>query len=613
MLKRLVSIVFLSVLAATLSWAQSFKASVSGGNTVEVGQVFKVEFEASGNDCSGFRCDLNSDGYDRLYGPSTSQFMQSNSINGKVTVTRSCTYTYTLKALKEGTYTIPAATVTIDGKNYSSKEISLKVIPADPNRQQSQSSARRGSSSDSRSTSINKDDILLGVDLSKTTVYEGEALMATLKLYSRNHDISDLSDAKWPEMNGFSMDEVELKDQQASLEQYHGGNYRAYPLRQWLLFPQRSGEIPISSASMNAIARVYTVGRGFFGETIGTYQNVQVPLTSPERKVKVLPLPAGKPASYMNAVGDFSIKGELTSDHVKANDAIIYRITIEGTGNLKYVRDPQPEFPADFEVYDPKSEIKSRFTSSGISGKKTIEYTIIPRFGGSFQIPAVEFSYFNPKSAQYKTLSTESFTLEVEKGANEGAVGGKGGTTDYSGTTQERIKVLGSDIRYIHPIDASSLKADAKPLFATLLYWMLLLVPAFVLLVLTIIYRRQLKLNADVEGQRTRKANKVAGRRLRAAADALKAKKEIEFYEAVHKAMMGYVADKMNIKLSDLTTDSIKEQLLARKVNDELVKQCVDVLQTCEFARYAPSADSQVMDKLYAEAAKTIDQLEKVL
>lgn len=613
MKKRLFSIIVCSMMAAVMAWGQSFNAKVAGGNTVEVGQIFKVEFEASGNESSGFSCNLNSDGYEVIYGPSTSQYMSSSNINGKMTVTRSCTYTYTLKALKEGSYTIPAAKVTIDGKSFTSQQISVKVIPADPSRQQSQSGSRRGSSADSRASNIGKDDILLGIDLSKTTVYEGEALMATMKLYSRNQDISDLSDPKWPDMNGFSMDEVDLKDAQGSLEQYRGGNYRAYPLRQWLLFPQRSGEITIAEASLTAIARVYTVGRGFFGEAFGTYQNVQVPLTSPERKVKVLPLPAGKPASYMNAVGDFSFKSELTSDHIKANDAVIYRMTVEGVGNLKFVRDPQPEFPADFEVYDPKTEIKSRVTMSGVSGKKTIEYTIIPRFGGTFQIPPVEFSYFDPKSGTYKTLTSSAFTIEVEKGVNEAVSGGNGGTTDYSGTTQERIKVLGSDIRYIHPIDADSLKADASPLFGSLLYWLLLAMPTLVLVVLAVVYRRQLKLNADVEGQRTRKANKVATRRLRTASDALKAKKETEFYEAVHKAMMGYVADKMSIKLSDLTTDSIREQLASRKVDEALIKQCVDVLQTCEFARYAPSADSQAMDKLYAQAAQTIDMLEKAL
>lgn len=613
-MKQLFSILIVSILATAMAWADvTFVSKMRGGTTVEAGTRFQVEYEVS-DEVDNFSCDIQSSGLRVLSGPSSSSYRSVQINNGKTTVSRTTTMTYILMAEKEGTYVIPSATAVVDGKAHNSNQLTVKVLAADPNKAQQKSAGGNGGSqsSGSNSGSVNKNDVHLAVDLSKTTVYEGEALVATLKLYFRNQNVASINEVKFPDLEGFTAQEIDLgNDVQATLEEYRGESYRAYPIRQWLLFPQHSGEIAIKPASLNAVVQVYTGRRSFWDDPFNVYQNVNVPLTSSERTVKVSSLPAGKPASYMNAVGDFSISSELTSDHVKANDAVIYRITVEGSGNLKYVREPKPDFPADFEVYDPKSDLKSRTTRAGVTGKKVVEYTIIPRHAGSFQIPPVEFSYFDIKTGTYKTLKSESFAIEVEKGANEVSTGS--GSIDFSGSTQERIKVLGSDIRYIHPIDASGLKSGDSPLYGTWLYWLLLIAPALVLAIFAIVYRRHLRLNADVVGQRTRKANKVANKRLRTAADALKAKKETEFYEAVHKAMMGYVADKMSIQMSDLTTDVIKEQLANRHVEEALIKQCVDVLQTCEFARYAPSSDSQAMDKLYALADETIDKLEKAL
>lgn len=598
-----------------MAWADvSFTASVQGGTTVEAGTRFQVEYKIDSK-CDDFDCDIASSGLRLISGPFSSTYMQrSFDSSGKLTTTHQITYQYVLMAEKEGTYVLPAAQAQVGGKTYQSNALTITALPEDPNRkQQSSQSNRRQSQSGSSSSTIGKDDILLGIELNKTSVYEGEALVATLKLYFRNQNVNSVNDVKFPDLEGFTAQDIDLgQDVQVSTEQYRGGTYRVYPIHQWLLFPQRSGEIKIKPGSLTAIAQVYTGRRSFWDDPFNVYQNVPVSVTSPERTVTVKTLPSGKPASYMNAVGEFSVKSELTSDHVKANDAVIYRITIEGTGNLKYVREPQPEFPADFEVYDPKSEISSRTTRSGVSGKKVIEYTIIPRFAGDFKIPAVDFSYFSTATGSYKTLSTDAFSLTVEKGAGD-ASAASSGSTDYSGSTQERIKVLGSDIRYIHPLVADELEADSEPLYGSLAYWLWFVLPLLVFVVVAIIYRRELKQRADLAGQRTRKANKVATRRLKDASAALKAKQESQFYESVHKAMLGYVADKLSIPLSEFTGDSIREQLAKRNVDEATIKACADVLQTCEFARYAPSTDAQAMDKLYDQAAQTIDQLERQL
>lgn len=610
-MKKITTILALFTLVVSECWAAvTVTAKVSGGNTVEAGSRFQVEYVVN-DACDDFSCDAASSGLRVLSGPFSSSYMSRRMVNGATTVEQTTTYTYVMMADAEGEYTLPAAKAVVGGKEYRSNQLAVKVLPADPNKKQAQQSSSRSQASSS-SNGLSKDDYHLAVDLSKTTVYEGEALVATMKLYFRNQQVTNVNEVKFPDMEGFTAQDIDLGNVEATLEQYKGENYRAYPLHQWLLFPQHSGEIKVKNGSLNAIVQVYTGRRSFWDDPFNSYQNVALPLTSPERTIVVKTLPAGKPASYMNAVGNFSITSEMTASTIKANDAVIYRITIEGTGNLKYVREPKPEFPADFEVFDPKADLQSRTTRAGVAGKKVIEYTIIPRFAGTFQIPAVEFSYFDPKAEKYVTKSTQAFTLEVEKGANDTSSDG-GAATNYAGTTQERIKVLGNDIRYIHPLSESDLKADDSTWFGSLYYWLALLLPTLILAVFAFVYRRQLKLNADVVGQRTRKANKVATKRLREASVALKAKKESDFYEAVHKAMLGYVSDKLSIPLSELNVDSIKEQLVAAKVDEAVIKQCIDVLQTCEFARYAPSTDSQAMDKLYNQAAQTIDQLEKVL
>ncbi len=614
-MKKIFSLL-LSLTVVASAWADvTFKARVEGGNTVEAGMRFQVEYEIN-TTCDAFDCDMSGCGVRAISGPFSSSFMSRSMTNGKTEVINTTTYTYVMVADKEGSFTLPAAKATVGGKVYRSNTIALTVIPADPNKQQSQTSrsSQQGRSSASSSTgSVGKDDILLAVDLSKTTVYEGEALVATLKLYFRNENVVSLQDVKFPDLEGFTAQEMDLGNNvQTTIEQYKGGNYRAYPVRQWLLFPQRAGNITIKPGSLTAIAQVYTGRRSFWDDPFNVYQNVQVPVTSPERVVKVNPVPAGKPASYMNAVGAFKIKGELTADKVKANDAVIYRLTIEGTGNLKYIREPHPEFPADFEVYDPKSDLQTRTTKNGLTGKRIIEYTIIPRFAGTFTIPPVEFSYFNTAAGKYETLTTDAFELEVEKGAGDTSAA-SGSSVDFSGTTQERIRVLGNDIRYLHNIDESELVADKVPVIKSPFYWLWFAVPALALLILLAANHRRLKRKADSVGQRTRKANKVASKRLKSASAALKQKDEAAFYEAVHKAMFGYVSDKLNLHLSDLTREMIHDELIKKEVDEETVKQYEHVIEVCEFARYAPSTDDQAMDKLYEDAVRTIDRLEKVL
>ena len=597
-------------------WADTtFRAKAP--SSVAVGQQFRLEYVVTAR-ASGITVDLKDSGFDVLYGPTTSSSSSTSIVNGQMSSEVRTTFSYVLSATKEGTFTLPAATIKVDGQTLTSNSVSVRVLPADQQPEGSSSSAR--SQQGGAQAKFNKDDVHLVLDLSKTSVYEGEAIVATLKLYWRNTQMGNPSDVKLPDFEGFTVQDMDNDNAQASLEHFNGANYQMYPLVKWLLFPSRSGELTIPAASLTANVAIVSTRRtgGFFDWPMEYTENVAVPLRSAARKVNVKSLPAGKPTSYMNAVGNFNVKSVLTADKVRANDAVIYRITIDGIGNLKYVKEPQPEFPTDFEVFDPKVDLSTRATSSGVQGKKTIEYTVIPRHAGKYEIPALEFSYFDVKSGQYKTLRTESYTLEVEKGPNDSSTGG---AVDFTGTNQERIRVLGNDIRYLHSVDADALdlgKIDPAtgkpeplmPFFGTPAYWMFFLVPFLVFVILAFVYRRRIRRMADIAGMRTRRAGKVAERRLKEAKKALNAKDENAFYEAIHKAILGYVCDKLRIPLSDLTQDTVSEMLEQHSVPQETIHEVKDVLDTCQFARYAPSTDSQAMDVLYKKTSKVIDRLE---
>lgn len=617
MRRKFLFTLILSILITATMWAApTFRAQAPA--SVAVGQQFRLEYVVTAR-ASGISVDLKDTDFEVLYGPTTSSSSSTSIVNGQMSSEVRTTFSYVLSATKEGTFTLPAATIKVDGETLTSNSISVKVLPAD--QQPAGQSAGARSQQGGTQAKFNKDDVHLVLDLSKTSAYEGEAIVATLKLYWRNTQMSNPSDVKLPDFEGFTVQDMDNDNAQASLEHYNGANYQMYPLVKWLLFPSRSGELTIPSASLTANVAIVSTRRtgGFFDWPMEYTENVAVPLRSAARKVNVKSLPAGKPASYMNAVGSFNVKSVLTADKVRANDAVIYRITIDGVGNLKYVKEPEPEFPTDFEVFDPKVDLRTRATSSGVQGKKTIEYTIIPRHAGKFEIPSLVFSYFDVKSGQYKTIRTDSYTLEVEKGPNEGNAGG--GAVDFSGTNQERIRVLGNDIRYLHSVDADRLDLGRinpetgkpeplKPFYGTLAYWLFFLVPFLAFVILAFIYRRRIRRMADIAGMRTRRAGKVAERRLKAAKKALNAKDENAFYEAIHKAILGYVCDKLRIPLSDLTQDTVSEMLEKHSVRPETIHDVKEVLDTCQFARYAPSTDSQAMDVLYKKTSKVIDRLE---
>lgn len=601
-------LILVSIFAVISAYAE-ITVKASAPSAVAVGQQFRVEYSVN-DKATEIRADIEGKGFDVLYGPASGSMSSTQIINGNVTRSITTTFTYTLMATTEGTFSIPAATVKVNGDSHTSNSLTIKVLPADQQDASSSSSNTRKNQNGEREK-VNVDDVHLDLSLSKTDVYEGEAVVATLKLYFRNTPIHSLADAKLPDFDGFTVQEMDLGNPEASLERYKGANYQMYPIKQWLLFPSRNGDIVIPKAYVQAVAQVVTRRStgGWFDFPMDYTSNVEVPLYSAQRTIKVKPLPASKPLGYSNGVGDFSVKTEMTSNKVKVNDALIYRIVIEGTGNLKYINNPEPEFPSDFEVYDPKEDYNARTTSMGLNGKKVIEYTVIPRHAGTLTIPGLDFSYFDTKTSKFKTITTEAYTIEVEKGVGEQSET-SGNVSNFANTNQERLKVLGNDIRYIHKLDSGDITKNQEPFHGTLVYWLFYIVPILIFIVLSVIYRKQMKLNANADLRRTKKANKIANRRLKEAAVALKERNQNAFYESLHKAMFGYVSDKLNIKLSELTTANVKQQLENAGVSGAVIQEYNDIVSTCEFARYAPASDDQAMDSLYKKASDCINSLE---
>jgi hypothetical protein len=382
-------------------------------------------------------------------------------------------------------------------------------------------------------------------------------------------------------------------------------------LKQAILFPQRSGEISIGTGKYDFVLRVRGQQRvrSIFEDFFDTYTSVTKSLVSPAVAIHVKPLPSGKPASFSGAVGDYKMTSSIHPASLKADESVTVKVSITGTGNIKMVKNPEIVFPNDFELFDPNVNVSAKVSAGGVSGSKTIEYLAIPRYAGDFTIPSAEFSYFDVKSGTYKTLRTDEFTLHVDKGA-----GGTGSSPQVfsSGTNKEDLKFLGQDIRYVKT-DGFSFSQQGDFFFGKLSYWLFYIVSTILFIVFFFIYRKQAKENANIALVRTKKANKVATKRLKNAGKYLKENKSEAFYDEVLKALWGYLSDKLNIPVSQLTKDNVESELSRFGVGADLIKDFRTILDSCEFARFAPVEGESQMDIVYDYAVKAIDKMENTI
>ena len=575
--------------------------TASAPDAVAVGDQFRLSYTVNTQKVKNFRAP-SIKGFDVLMGPSRSYSMQS--INGNTTET--LTFTYILLAQKEGEYTIPGATITANGDQMLSNSVKIKVLPADKANSSQSGNAQSTSRSSSSGTSISNNDLFITATASKTTAYEQEAILLTYKIYTVV-DLRGFDNVKLPDFKGFHSQEVELpNDRRWGLEHYKGRNYHSTIYRQFVLFPQQSGKLTIDAARFDAsIEKMDAIDdpfEAFFNGGAGSIQ-IKKTLMTPKLTIDVKALPAGKPADFSGGVGEFNISSSINSTKVKTNDAITVKVVISGTGNLKLVGEPEVKFPEDFEVYDPKVDSKFRLTNAGLSGNKVIEYLAIPRNAGTYKIPAIKFSYFDIKSRSYKTLTTEEYTVQVEKGA------GNASQTIANFTNKEDLKVLNEDIRFIKQNDVK-LSPKGKYFFGSMGYWLFYIVPGLIFIACFLIYRKQIAANANVAKVRTKKANKVAVKRMKQAGKLLAANEKDAFYDEVLKALWGYISDKLSIPVSQLSKDNIEEELRKYGVAEDLIKEFLNALNSCEFARFAPGDANQAMDKVYSDSLEVISKME---
>ena len=550
-----------------------------------------------------------SENFDILMGPSTSTNRSVQIANGKQTTTATATYTYILAAKKEGSFTINPASIKIGNSEYKSNAISIKVLPPDQAAQAQGGGAQQQQDGAASSAGISGDNIFMRMIISNNNVYEQEGFLVTFKIYTA-YDISAINNVKFPEFEGFLVQDIDLNDNQAIKENYNGRNYLTVVIKQTVLYPQRSGEIKIGSGKLDAVIRVrnQSRGRSFFDDFFDSYQNVSKELISSPATINVKPLPTGKPASFSGAVGSYTMSSEINRKELKANEAVTIKLTFKGNGNIKLLKTPEVVFPNDFEVYDPKVDNNNiRVTTAGSSGTKTIEYMAIPRYAGDFEIPAVNFSYFDTKSGTYKTLSTESYKLHVEKGE-----GGSDAPVVTNFTNRENVKFLGKDVRYLKINDVHFI-SNKEIFFGSFLYVMAYLMISILFVVFFIIYRKQVKENSNIALVRTKKANKTAVKRLKQAEKLLKDNNEEAFYEEVLRALWGYLSDKLNMPQSKLTKENVAEALTKYGVEEELSVEFLEIINTCEFARYAPNKTSGAMDKLFSETIEAIGKMENTI
>ena len=526
--------------------------------------------------------------------------------NGQRVESHTVTFNYTLLPTKEGTFTLPVATIEVDGEQYKSNTVKVKVLPADKTTQSSQR-ASSDSNRRSSSTNISNDELFMTATLNRTRVYEQEAVLLTYKIYSLVN-LTNLN-GKLPDLKGFQIQEVDLpQNKEWQLEHYKGRNYRVITWSQFVLFPQRSGEIEIPSVTFEGVVAVQTGGASmdpfdFFMNGGPRYVEIKKELRTPKLTLNVLELPAGKPLGFSGGVGDFNISSSISKNNIEANEAVTLRLVISGTGNMKLIKTPEVEFPEDFELYDPKIENNIRLATNGFKGNKVIEYLAVPRHGGVYNIPPVKFSYFDVITRQYKTIETEGYTLNVAKG--------KEGTNETvaSFVSKEELKMLGQDIRYMKKGNVVYGK-KGDYLFASWIYWLWYLIPFLCFIAYILLHHKQVAENANIAKMRTKKANKVAVKRLKLANKFLKENHKTEFYDEILKALWGYLSDKLNIPVSRLTKDNVATELKEKGVSEELISELERVLNDSEFARYAPGDSNTAMDNTYTMAIGIISKME---
>ena len=582
---------------------QAQTLTASAPSRVAVGEQFRLTYTVNTQNVSDFRAgDIPSE-LEVLIGPNQSMQSSYQIINGHASQSSSVTYTYIVAATKGGSYTIPAARAVVDGKQIRSNTLTIKVVGSTGNNSRPYT-GDEGEEVRDMGSRISGSDLFIKVSANKKRVFEQEPILLTYKVYT----LVQLSQLRgdMPDLKSFYTQEVDLPQQKSfSLENVNGRPYRTCTWSQYVMFPQTTGKLQIPAITFEGIViqqnRNVDPFEAFFNGGSG-YVEVKKKIEAPGIEIQVDPLPQ-RPASFSGGVGKFNITAQIDKTETKANEPITLRVIVSGTGNLKLIKQPIVNLPKDFDKYEPKVTDQTKLTTSGIEGSKIYDMLIVPRHQGQYDIPPVEFTYFDTATKRYETVKSEGFHLDVAKGSGTGSV------SDFTG---DGVDELNKDIRFIKTGDANQ-HHTGDFFFGSGVYWGIIAALIIVFFALFVIFRQRAIDNANVTKMRGKKANKVATKRLKMAARLMTDNKPSEFYDEVLRALWGYVGDKLNIPVAQLSHDNISQKLAERNVHQSIIDKFIGAIDECEFERYAPGDPKRNMNKVYDKAILAIEKIEEVM
>ena len=578
--------------------------SVSAPSHVAAGENFRVAYTINTSDVEEFRMGGVQDGLEVIAGPYTSSQSSYQMINGHTSSSSSVTITYTLYAAKNGSFTIGASHALVGGKRLSSRPVKIQVS-GHAQRTNGAPNMHGQNSYDqphmrSAGSAISGSDLFIKVSASKKRVHEQEPILLTYKVYTQV-DLTQL-EGKMPDLKGFHTQEVPLPQQKTfHTETVNGRPYKCVTWSQYVMYPQMTGSLQIPSITFKGIVvqqnRNVDPMEAFFNGGSG-YVEVKKDIKAPGITLQVDPLPQ-RPANFSGGVGKFNISASLDKKEVKAGEPITLRVVVGGIGNLKLLKQPVVNFPKDFDKYDAKVTDKTRLTANGVEGNMVYDFLAVPRNQGSYTIPSVELTYYDTSKNAYKTIKTQPFKVEVEKG-------------DGTSAESEDFASQDKDIHTIKLGKAEQHKAD-EMFFGSFGYWISLLMPLIAFVVLLIVFRRRAIENADIVKKRSNRAGKIATKRLRLANKLMLQGKQGEFYDEVMRALWGYMSYKLNMPAEKLNRDNIRETLGRHFVDDATIEKFTTALDECEFERYAPGDAAGNMNRTFESAMTAIMDIENAI
>ncbi|MDE5970151.1 MAG: BatD family protein [Muribaculaceae bacterium] len=600
-MKRFTLIILFSILALAVKISAQAEFSMVPPRTTIEGRNFSLTYRLKNSSESASPRAPEIEGCRLLYGPATSTMQSYQNINGHATSSVTVEYTFTYKAEKAGTYTIPAISINVGGKTLSSKSGTIKVLPPDSDSGYGNDDVTiDNASTQSASRDVSDKDVFIRIILNKSKAYKEEAIECTMKLYTKYSSINNISALTPPVFDGFLIEDDDNFVQSNDTEHYNGQNYLTAILKKYIIFPQKSGKLTINSGEYDiTIVQYERVNMGFFATSRPVEKVVRV--KPGNLTVNILPLPEPMPAGFSGAVGNYQISSSISSTSLRTNEAATLTLKITGSGDIKYIQEPQIEFPSEFEQYTPRTDINTRIAGNTVSGTNSIEYTFVPQSTGDFKIPAKEFIYFDPVREKYVTLSTEPYSIKVSKGAG----------TAIASSDQQDIAAKVTDILHIKP-DVDNQQTDITPVAYKFYYWILYVLLIIVLVGAVVIYKERIKMSADVTGRKMARASKVARQRLKEANSYLTRHENEKVYEALLRAVWGFLSDKLSIPASQLSRQNISEKLSEINTPATLIDRIIEVIDNCEMARFTPGMNDASAEKAYNEVSEIMKEMDNI-